>query len=564
MRRDIEAELRRANRPILVVIDDVDRLDPSELLLLFKLIRLVGRLPNVFYLLAYDEQTLLDALSRTGLIGTDNPRRSIDYLEKIIQIRIDIPPLRAEQVESWVDREIKELAARHSIEIDDDFTQRFSRAYFGHIRSRLHTPRAINRYIAQVDSFLAQVTGEVDLVDFLVLTWLRTSEPLVYGALIENRGRLLGELDVSMPTLASGRDRDVESDHAFWNAFFACAKVEQTRVSGVADVLGQIFPRFAYEWSENKQRFSPPKSSPRRIANADYFDRYFALGVPEDDLPDQLVAAASLQIVERREGEERRLLEAALPTRSELILSKLQNQWVAGEPGGLEALDWLARNFEQFPDHRDPTDARNRARWLGGKLYEGLQGEEPVQFLRSVPPDPPVIAFCGALVGGLMHDREQRSRAVADSFLVAERAFGDILKTAFEAQGSTNPLQIPADLWQRIGLWDRIDPAGPKEWVEARISTGAWALLDLLARLVNTSTTVGVEDPVTRIEDLDLDFVDRIVGLDRVYTTLDEEIVASRGRAERGGLATDDNRRDFVLAVLRSRRSSQQGGPDEA
>lgn len=250
VKASVEAELRKANRPILVIIDDVDRLDPEELLLLFKLIRLAGRLQNVYYLLAYDEDTLLDALARTGLIGSDSPRRSIDYLEKIVQIRLDVPPLRTEQVSNWVDHEVEALAARHSVETDHDFEARFSRAYFGHLRHRLVTPRAIKRYFAQVDAFLGQVRGEVDFVDFLIVSWLRASEPLVYRALIENRRRLLGEMDwTSLGSI--DRKRNAEADHAFWGAFFESARVQSGSVAGVADLLGLLFPRFEHEWSDS-------------------------------------------------------------------------------------------------------------------------------------------------------------------------------------------------------------------------------------------------------------------------------------------------------------------------
>ena len=51
------ADLDGLDQPILVVIDDLDRLQPDELLLVFKLIRLVGRLPSVGYILAFDERT---------------------------------------------------------------------------------------------------------------------------------------------------------------------------------------------------------------------------------------------------------------------------------------------------------------------------------------------------------------------------------------------------------------------------------------------------------------------------------------------------------------------------
>jgi predicted KAP-like P-loop ATPase len=56
-RERLEQSLRSLGIKILIVIDDIDRLQPTELLLLFKLVRMAGRLPNVYYLLAYDEAT---------------------------------------------------------------------------------------------------------------------------------------------------------------------------------------------------------------------------------------------------------------------------------------------------------------------------------------------------------------------------------------------------------------------------------------------------------------------------------------------------------------------------
>src|SRR5690606_28255571 len=64
-----EAALREVNHPVLVIVDDVARLDLPDLLVLFKLIRLVCIIPFFLYLLTYDEHTLIVVLSRTGLVG---------------------------------------------------------------------------------------------------------------------------------------------------------------------------------------------------------------------------------------------------------------------------------------------------------------------------------------------------------------------------------------------------------------------------------------------------------------------------------------------------------------
>jgi Cdc6-like AAA superfamily ATPase len=60
LREDVRAELKDREYPLVVIIDDVDRLAPDEVMLLFKLIRASGRFPNVIYLLGLDRRRILN------------------------------------------------------------------------------------------------------------------------------------------------------------------------------------------------------------------------------------------------------------------------------------------------------------------------------------------------------------------------------------------------------------------------------------------------------------------------------------------------------------------------
>ncbi|KZE42963.1 hypothetical protein AVW09_07535 [Microbacterium sp. T32] len=548
----VEAELQKANRPILVIIDDVDRLDPSELLMLFKLIRLAGRLRNVYYLLAYDEDTLIDALGRTGLIGDDSPRRAIDYLEKIVQIRLDVPPLRAEQISSWVDEEVQTLAARHDVEQTSEFEARFSRAYFGHLRHRLVTPRAIKRYFAQVDAFLGQVRGEVDFVDFLIISWLRASEPLVYRGLIQHRSRLVGEFDWTL--LGSlDRKRDVQADHDFWRRFFAHARVDEARVDGVADLLGLLFPRFSHEWSDSLHSFSGPKAVAGRISNADYFDRFFAVGVPAEDLSDLLVEAASGQILDGRSGAERARLEDAWPERATLIMTKLERGWRQDEPRILAGLTWLATQFPRLPERYDLADPRKQAQWFGRDIYVNLSDQDALTFLSALRPDPQVLQFCSFLVESAIRKREEESRLVEGLPLPTEIWLAESIERVFIGEGATNPLDYSDDVWPLFWTWARIDAAAVNRWAAGHLDAGHWPSLDLVARMVTTAIPLGVPNPVPRLSDLDLELVDRVVGLERVDSDVSGQIGGIPKSLPRDAPATPENRRNYVLDVFHAR-----------
>lgn len=141
--------LQSAPRPILLILDDLDRLDPNEVVLVAKLVRLVGRLPNVFYLLSYDEATLLDVLRRTPLVG-DNETRAKEYLEKIIQVRFDIPPLRHVKAGELVNDGLDRVIRRVGVEVTSADQHRFAEAYQTVLAPRLRTLRSINRFFAQL------------------------------------------------------------------------------------------------------------------------------------------------------------------------------------------------------------------------------------------------------------------------------------------------------------------------------------------------------------------------------------------------------------------------------
>ncbi|MBF4595556.1 AAA family ATPase [Curtobacterium flaccumfaciens] len=561
----VEKELRSVNRPILVVVDDVDRLDPQELLLLFKLIRLAGRLPNVYYLLAYDEDTLLDALSRTGLIGGDTPRRAIDYLEKIVQIRLDVPPLRSEQISTWVDREIDKLAVRHAIEMTDDVASRFSRAYFGHIRQRLSTPRAIKRFFAQVDAFLGQVRGEVDFVDFLILSWLRAAEPLIYAALIENRARLLGEVDWS--TYSFDKKRDVGLDQRHWRSVFDRARVSPERERGVADLLGQLFPRFAYEWSDSEQATPSVDVAAGRLANTDYFDRYFALGVPEEDLPDGVVAAASDQIATHQSGPELREVERAWPQRTNLIVSKLQQYWLPGSRPVKDWLLWLTRRYPAIPERNEVFgDAQMRVQWFGRELFSGLSPDDAFAFAKES------IAGAGDaelhFIARIVANKGARSDVAIDgqaapAFDSARRVVAERIGVRFAEQGDANPLSYPDEVWRLFWIWGELDADGPRKWATARLDQSAWPPLDLVARMVSTSIALGVRNPIPRLSDLDMKRVGDVVGMDRIFRAHGAEIDAFEERLDADLDVTDEKRRKFVLARLKALRVKGRAESEE-
>ena len=64
IRDDLVQALRLLDRRILIVIDDVDRLTDEEVHDIVRLVKLVGDLPNLTYLLCFDRERVEEILGR--------------------------------------------------------------------------------------------------------------------------------------------------------------------------------------------------------------------------------------------------------------------------------------------------------------------------------------------------------------------------------------------------------------------------------------------------------------------------------------------------------------------
>ncbi|MCM3780658.1 KAP family P-loop NTPase fold protein [Microbacterium hydrocarbonoxydans] len=562
-RRMAEDALRKAESPVLVIIDDVDRLDPPELLLLFKLIRLVGRLPNVHYLLAYDENTLLDALSRTGLVGSQDPRRAIDYLEKIVQIRLDMPPVRDEQLSSWVNSALERLASTHGLSLDDEVSRRFSSAYFGHLRQRLATPRGVKRYFAQVDVFLAGLLQEVDLVDFLLISWIRSAEPLLYRAIIDNRGRLLGDFSTISSEWGTGK-RDTAAEHAFWEGILADARVAPEHRAGVAQLVGQLFPRFEHQWSQRNYSYSGDKPASTRIAHPHYFDRYFAFAVPAEDLSDLIVAAAFDQIRSQTRGSELDQVEASFDTGTELVLGKLESLSVPGSASSVEVLKWLVRHYHRVPEHTDIADAHQRTRWFGGRLYVRMDESQRLEVLEEAKLTPSGLFFFSYLShAARSRPREGESNEPTSAMPdLVDQAFAIAISNTLWAHIKTPPIDLDRTLWGLVWDWARIDIDAARQWVCSGLEDHGWDALDFAARFVTVTISLGVKDPTGRTGDFDADFLGQLVDWDGFEHKLQLDTGDSSIVLEHELPATVENRRLVArkrLAQFFAEREQQRG-----
>ena len=171
-RRKVENALAQLEEPIAVVVDDIDRLMTSEIRDIFKLIRLTASFPNIIYITAFDRTRVEDALSEQGIPGKD-------YLEKILQLAVDLPAMPQHVLDEEIIRAINK--ALPGIDSGERFHKTvWPDVFVELIRPLVRNIRDIRRYVSAIYGTIHDLDGQVAIVDVLALEAIRVFRPNLF------------------------------------------------------------------------------------------------------------------------------------------------------------------------------------------------------------------------------------------------------------------------------------------------------------------------------------------------------------------------------------------------
>lgn len=561
--RKAEEALRELCQPILIVLDDLDRLAPPELLLVMKLVRLVGRLPNVYYLLAYDEKSLKDVLRRTDLVG-DDESRAADYLEKIVQVRLDLPPLRDRQIGELVDAALEEVLRTNEIQLDADATYRLQQAYHELLRLHLTTPRAINRFFAQVDAFYALVRAEVDFADFMLVTWFRTTAPALYNFLQKHKADLTG---TNLRTLLGQRETPAQA-LTRWQETLGDAGVAASEMDATMLVLGLMFLpiRSARENMTYGDYYTTGLARRKGIGHVDYFDRYFSFGVPGDDIADSTVAQALQQLAEGRHGDELSSLRDRLVRDNDRVMRKLLARRETGGVPAKPLLELLAELFDDLPERAGlfVVDPRWNTEYFGRLLLRDIEPTAGPSTLDAMSRSDGGLTLAARIVVRLAEDTPNDDDPPISWLADAKEVMVGHLRERLENATATPIVELPDDVAALLMAWRRLDDGEEvRTWLRSQRQRTGWNPLDVLAKLVPVGSTSGGGPPRLALGELDAGTMDLIYGLDWLLDVLGSQIPEVPVSLGFGATPTPENRQTHVLNVLCAVRKLRNSRPPE-
>ncbi|MGN2247712.1 P-loop NTPase fold protein [Frateuria sp. GZRR35] len=288
---DIQKELRKLKRKIVVFIDDLDRLDPHEVAEVLRLVRAVVDFPGVVFVLCYSQEIVAKNLSSAFHL-----QRGDDYLDKIIQVSFPVPQPEAFDLRRMFRHEIQ-LLYPDLLEGESDRARssrdRLAEVIDGEGGRALLTPRHVVRAVNALRFHATSVLSNIDIPDMVWLQLIRMQSPKLHkwieeyligfdarhnGAMIteESKNAELLELNAILEEMGSASSSRDARRMALTSALPG-VDFDFERVDGKSTMVLTLYG--AEDISELVQE--------RRLGSPQHYRYYFALSAPKNSISDR-------------------------------------------------------------------------------------------------------------------------------------------------------------------------------------------------------------------------------------------------------------------------------------
>jgi predicted KAP-like P-loop ATPase len=456
--------LEQSEKRFLVVVDDIDRLSPEEAIQVFKLVKSVGQLPNVLYVLVFDRELA------EKVIAERYPSEGPHYLEKIVQAAFEVPAVSPEDLREAFLAQVN--ATCEPKEGEDPV--RVMNIMLGLVTPLLNSPRDLKRLIGMLQVTWAAVSSEVDRADFVAMEALRLFRPGVYNAIRASPDRLTGGAVSSANRPA--RDAAAEYDKLLLDS------VPEADRDEMRLALRRLFPRLEAVWANTHYTSEGWWRRQRLVCTAEHFPTYFRFALGDELLPEKSIA----ELISRANDREfiqatfRQALQENLKsgrTRASVYLEELTLH--APEVAEEHIAPLVSALFEigdeldvQSDEGRGMYQMANnnlRLHWLLNDLVrERLNQDARVPLLRAAMRSASLNWFCSfAERCRREHHPDERSRPTPeDARYVDEKTADRFIQEALRrlrAAARDGTLAQQRKMVSTLYEWVRLSPKGIKE-----------------------------------------------------------------------------------------------------
>lgn len=495
IRRTLENSLRKLDRPLVVFVDDIDRLEPEQIRILLRQVKANANLPNIVFVLLFQPNIVEHALNP---VADGNGRA---FLEKVVQANFDLPAVPTSVVHRIFGEELSVLAGAHATEENGFDQTRWGNVFVGCIQARLRNMRDARRLISSIAVHLPLHAGgdafEVNIIDFFALEMLRVFEPNLHEALFREHDLLL----------QSGRyhgDGRKDADKAAVERLLG--SVPKERRDWGEDTLKELFPQiegvlggtnYGHSWQEKW-------IAAKRVCSLRHFPRYFELQTAAGELSESgfvtfLAATADEdRLAATIAGIETSGLLPSLVARLDESVDRLPVENAAALlPAMFEIGQKLASTGEVHPFSSPWVSAWRATNWFLKRIPQDVRGRLAIEALQRSE----ALSVAAILIH--LNDPADRKEEERDNFQPAlDVRTVEAMKTEWLRQvrvRATEPGRLIAEPDIMLLLYRWRDYAGspdePRAWVADAISTDK-GFAAMTSRMMSRGTRQSFGDKV--------------------------------------------------------------------
>jgi predicted KAP-like P-loop ATPase len=179
LKNELRELMKELPKPLVIIIDDIDRLTASQICYLFQLLKANADFPNLVYVLLMENQIVEQALDSV------TEKNGKEYLKKIIQVHLPLPIVAREKLISTLEQDTRTLISDPALGVQFEEFQWASA--FTTISPHFKTLRDVHIFTNVLAFDLSVMKGNdtisVNVLDLMCLAALKVLHEPIYGAL---------------------------------------------------------------------------------------------------------------------------------------------------------------------------------------------------------------------------------------------------------------------------------------------------------------------------------------------------------------------------------------------
>lgn len=487
-----EQLLENSQKRVLILIDDVDRLDKTEIHALFRLVKLTADFKYTSYILAFDKDIVASSLQDRYSNSQGNAGEA--FLEKIIQVPLHLPHIDKLTLRDFCFKAVEEALDLADIELSDEQAQHFGRYFILAFEKCITTPRKAKLYGNILMFSLPILKSEVNPVDLMLIEGVRAFYPMLYETIRDNESSFVG----AFPT-GSNSNYDADKDLIKKLVDNALNDIDSHNKSNIIRLLESIFPRLQAVYGRMHYGSDSLKlwSDNQNICSKSYFSRYFGYSLPPDDVSDVAITQLVQDINDWSEPftyQTNPLKNFVTDENVERVIQKLRSQtdWNNGNYQPL--ILSIAQVGDIIPDTRTFLSFNPLVQSVVfiADMILNIDKNEQIRTAKLTFDNAPTLEYQTELFRWLYHSENENPKSNCFSLEEREDVGKYIGEKIFSEIGTIDITSEKPDLVSRI-FWilsEYVDKKRLNEYVEFLVNSDAKAVYRILDAYVPAFTSI--------------------------------------------------------------------------